>query len=390
MMMLVLGVVLIGVAAALDSFFRLRMGHIGEKWALLRGGAFDYSRYHKACKEQGWAALPVCVMWVAVACGIALLVVGFFSYFGTSPLRRSTAEHKTVTVDWKAELAKAKAGIEKDPKSEFWHNQAGIAYDALGDFDTAVKELKQACALDPSNPINYYSLYALYKRKTMHQEQRQVVLDALEIDPNNPLGRFEFAYILETEKQWADSLREYQTAKRLVASVSGSAYLDARGNAYTVEGVRQQVDKAIERVAKLNETSNETYSPRNADEAEILSVVLKAEFQANNWTKNERICFSVKGLDPSPRLVETLRQHLNVCSSAEWRKKFDCGFEVRIEYPSFDLSQGKDIRVQVLDNREINQGTGDLAVILRDVDYSLHKSDGKWSVTDCVPTKQRN
>ena len=60
-MMLVLGVVLIGVAAVLDSFFRLRMEHIGEKWALLRGGAFDYSRYHKARKEQGWAAWPVYV-----------------------------------------------------------------------------------------------------------------------------------------------------------------------------------------------------------------------------------------------------------------------------------------------------------------------------------------
>jgi hypothetical protein len=302
----------------------------------------------------------------------------------------TTAQQTSVTVDWNAELAKAKAGIEKDPKSSFWHNQAGVAYDALGEFENAVKEIKLACTLDESNPNNYYTLYAFYKRKGMHSEQRQALLDALERDPNNPLGRFEFAYILETEKQWSDSLREYQMAKRLVASVTGSAYIDARGNAYTVEGVRQQVDKAIERVAKLNETSNETYSPRNADETEILSVLLKAEFQANNWTKNERICFSVKGLDPNPKLVKTLRQHLNVCSSAEWRKKFDCGFEVRIEYPSFDLLQGKDIRVQVLDNREINQGTGDLAVILRDVDYSLHKSDGKWLVTDCVPTKQTN
>jgi hypothetical protein len=30
-------------------------------------------------------------------------------------------------VDWKTELAKAKAGIEKNPRSAFWHNQAGIA-----------------------------------------------------------------------------------------------------------------------------------------------------------------------------------------------------------------------------------------------------------------------
>ncbi len=300
------------------------------------------------------------------------------------------AQHGSVALDWKAELAKAKAGIEKNPKSAFWHNQAGVAYDALGEFENAVREIKLACTLDESDPGNYYTLYALYKRKAMHSEQRQVLLDALGRDAGNPLGRFEFAYILEEEKHYADSFREYQVAKRLAASVNGPNYIDARGGVYDVDIVRAQVDNAIERVAKLNETSSQTYSPRSADETEILSVLLKAEFQANNWTKNERICFSVKGLDPSPKLVKTLRQHLNVCSSAEWRKKFDCGFEVRIEYPSFDLSQGKDIRVQVLDNREINQGTGDLAVLLRDVDYSLHKSDGKWSVTDCVPRKQTN
>lgn len=80
MIMLILGGLLIGVAALLDSFFRFRMQNIGDKSALLRGGAFDYSRYHKARKEHGWAAWPVYVMWVAVVCGVALLVAGFFSY----------------------------------------------------------------------------------------------------------------------------------------------------------------------------------------------------------------------------------------------------------------------------------------------------------------------
>jgi tetratricopeptide (TPR) repeat protein len=298
------------------------------------------------------------------------------------------AQKPTVATDWNAELAKAKAAIEKNPKSAFWHNQAGVAYNALGDFKSAVKEIKLAITLDASDPINYYTLYSVYQRNGMHSEQRQVLLDALERDPNNPLGRYEFAYILEDEKRWADSLREYQVAKRLVEGVTGSAYIDARGNAYTIESVRQQVDKAIDRVAKLNETSNETYSPGSKDETEVLSVVLKSEFQANNWTKNERICFSVQGLDPSPELVKTLRQHLNVCSSAEWRKKFDCRFEVRIQYPSFELSQGRNIRAQIFDLREINQGIGDLAVIVKDVEYSLHKSDGKWLVSDCVPTKR--
>lgn len=167
------------------------------------------------------------------------------------------AEHKTVIVDWKAELAKAKAGIEKNPKSAFWHNQAGIAYDALGDFETAVKELKLACTLDPSDPGSYYSLYALYKRKSMHSQQRQVLLDALEIDSNNPVGRFEFAYILDEEEHWSDALREYRVAKSLAASVEGPLYRDLRGGVYDVTGVREQVDKSIERVAKLNESARE-------------------------------------------------------------------------------------------------------------------------------------
>ena len=165
------------------------------------------------------------------------------------------AQQASVAIDWNAELSKAKTAIEKNPKSAFWHNQAGVAHDALGDFENAVKEIKLACKLDESNPNNYYTLYALYKRKGTHSEQRQVPLDALERDPNNPVGRYEFGYILEDEKHWADSLREYETAKRLVAGATGAKYIDARGNVYEVEGVRQQVDKAIERVVKLNKSA---------------------------------------------------------------------------------------------------------------------------------------
>lgn len=175
---------------------------------------------------------------------------------GVSESRVVLAQHRSVIVDWKAELAKAKAGIQKNPKSAFWHNQAGVAYNALDDVENAVKELKLASTLDPSNPNGDYALYAVYKRRGIYPEkQREMLLDALEKDPRNPLGHFEFAYILETEKYWSDSLREYQTAKRLVASVNGPAYTDLRGNSYDVDGIRGEVDKAIERVAKLHDST---------------------------------------------------------------------------------------------------------------------------------------
>ena len=80
----ILGLLLIGVAAILDSFFRMRMTRAGYRWALLKGGAFDYSRYHQERKQQGWSAWPVYLMWAAVIGGITLLILGFFTVFGIS------------------------------------------------------------------------------------------------------------------------------------------------------------------------------------------------------------------------------------------------------------------------------------------------------------------
>src|SRR6516225_6863397 len=113
----------------------------------------------------------------------SVMLVFICALCSVAPSRPSLAQQK-VSTDWSAELAKAKAGIEKNPKSAFWHNQAGVAYNALGDFENAVKEIKLATALDPSDPINYSTLYAIYKRKGMHSEQRRVLLDWLEKDAN--------------------------------------------------------------------------------------------------------------------------------------------------------------------------------------------------------------
>ncbi len=76
-----------GVAAILDSFLRERMTRIGYRWALLEGGAFDYSEYHRERKQRGWSAWPVYLMWVATISGIALVIAGFFAVFGTGPTR---------------------------------------------------------------------------------------------------------------------------------------------------------------------------------------------------------------------------------------------------------------------------------------------------------------
>jgi hypothetical protein len=135
-------------------------------------------------------------------------------------------------------------------------------------------------------------------------------------------------------------------------------------------------------------SDDKTYTPKSGDEVEILSLVLRSEIVANKWTKRDLICFSVEDMDPSPKLVKALQQrYLNVCSSAEWPKKFNCGFDVRVQFISLDASESARVHTEVQDLREINTGDAHIAVQLRDGDYVLRKSDGKWSISGHLPSK---
>jgi hypothetical protein len=127
--------------------------------------------------------------------------------------------------------------------------------------------------------------------------------------------------------------------------------------------------------------TKKTYPAKNEEEVEVLSLILTSEMKANKWTKKEVICFSVNGQDPSPKSVKSLQHRgLNVRSSAEWTKKFNCGFEVQMEYSGLD-SQSAKVRSKVVDLREINTGQGDLALLQKDGEYLLKKENAKWSIS---------
>jgi hypothetical protein len=127
--------------------------------------------------------------------------------------------------------------------------------------------------------------------------------------------------------------------------------------------------------------SAQEYVLRSEEEVEILSLVVGAEIKANNWPMPTMVCFTVDGLDPSAKLTKSIRvRYPNVRSSAEWEKKFNCGFELQLEYTHFDLSGNTKVRSKVIDLREINKGTGDIAILVKDGEYCFEKVRGKWSV----------
>jgi hypothetical protein len=128
--------------------------------------------------------------------------------------------------------------------------------------------------------------------------------------------------------------------------------------------------------------ANDKYSVKDTHEIDVFAAVLQAEVVANGWSKKELICLDIDGGDPDKKLVAALRrQHLNVRSEAEWRRNFTCGFTVRVQPVHFESPKVARVSVSTIDNREINTGRGDLAILIRDGEYLLHNDDGRWSIT---------
>jgi tetratricopeptide (TPR) repeat protein len=166
-------------------------------------------------------------------------------------------EHKTVQVNWREELNKTQSQLQRDPNSAFLHNQAAIAYDALGDFESFDREIHTAMTLDPRDPIHCYAAFAVYKRRHLADRSVSILDRALEIDPNNPFGHYEKAVIFENAKRWKNALTEYIATQELVRALKSDlsnlqrgewTYLDARRNPYDVTELASRVDEDIIRV----------------------------------------------------------------------------------------------------------------------------------------------
>jgi Tfp pilus assembly protein PilF len=167
------------------------------------------------------------------------------------------AAHRVIRIDWRAELAERQKRLERDPNSAFLHNQVAVAYDALGDFDNFDREIQTAIKLDPSNSIDCYVAYAVYKRRHLQEKALSVLEKALQIDPANPLGHYEKAGLLEDAMEWQLALKEYETAQQLLQDVKSNPqnfqqnswyYTDARANPYDVGSLESSIANDIARV----------------------------------------------------------------------------------------------------------------------------------------------
>jgi tetratricopeptide (TPR) repeat protein len=157
---------------------------------------------------------------------------------------------------WRQKLTEAQGEIKRTPDSAFWHSQAAVAYDNLGDLKAFETEIHLTTKLDDANPIYHYMAYAVYKRRDMKSPRDEALKSALKADPENPFGHYEMGYVHEEKGEWSSALDEYQTVQKLLRSAffrqeisAKKDYVDSRGNPFSLEAVSENISDAIKRTS---------------------------------------------------------------------------------------------------------------------------------------------
>ncbi len=82
-------------------------------------------------------------------------------------------------------------------------------------YDSAVRDLKQAVTIDPTNGQAYYNLGIVYKDQKKWSDAAQAFSEALKFDGANPALHYEIGSALLEDKKLAEAQREFESALRL-------------------------------------------------------------------------------------------------------------------------------------------------------------------------------
>jgi superkiller protein 3 len=91
----------------------------------------------------------------------------------------------------------------------------GVAMGAQKSYDSAIRDLKQAIQIDPTNAAAYYNLGVVYKDQRKWPDAASAFSDALKYDLDNPALHYELGSALFEEKKVEDAKKEFESALKL-------------------------------------------------------------------------------------------------------------------------------------------------------------------------------
>ncbi len=131
------------------------------------------------------------------------------------------------------------------------------------------------------------------------------------------------------------------------------------------------------------------YKPKTTEEVQVIAAVIRSEVLENKWTDKDVICFSIAGQDPSNELVKALRkQKLVVCSQGEWRRNLACRYAVFFLEPvTLNGSDSAHAKLESVDFQDVNTSSAHFPDRLRNGQYELKRTGGRWSVVAWTPAE---
>jgi len=137
--------------------------------------------------------------------------------------------------------------IELDPGYMKAHDNLGLCYEALGQYEDAIRSYEAAIRLNreqrsqsPWPPLN---LGLLYLRRDQLDEAEALFREALTADPRFAQGRYQLGVVLEKKGRPADAVQELEQAAALDPTYPEPEYALAR--LYRKRGDGERADRAL-------------------------------------------------------------------------------------------------------------------------------------------------
>lgn len=129
-------------------------------------------------------------------------------------------------------VAHAQKAIQLDPAFMKAYDQLGLCYEALGDWDQAIKAFQQAIGLNaqqaPRSPWPTLNLGILLLRLERLDDAEAHLRDSVSTDGRFPVAHYRLGQVLEKKKQYEEALTELKQAASLDPTYPEPHYALAR------------------------------------------------------------------------------------------------------------------------------------------------------------------
>jgi TolB-like protein/Tfp pilus assembly protein PilF len=156
--------------------------------------------------------------------------------------------------DWKGAETEHQRALELNSNYVTAHLWYGLYLAAMGRFDEALAEMKQARLLDPLALVTNTHLGWILYLGRRNDEAVEQLKKTLEIEPNFPLARFFLGFAYAQQARYADAIAEFEKASDSTGGHPGA--LAGLGHAHALVGNRAEAQKFL---TKLKTNASQRY-----------------------------------------------------------------------------------------------------------------------------------